>query len=236
MSGANHAVIEVLESTVPVFLDFDGPVCQVYPGDLNVQAADRLRALLRDQNASLPAEFDTTRDPLAVLRFAGSLRHSQAARAVEDLLDEIELEAVAQAPPTPGATQFLKACREAGRPVVIVSNNAGGAVRRYLALHRLSPYIRGVVGRQEGRPAEMKPHRRPIDNALGLVDALPASCVLIGDSPSDIQVARKSGLRTIAYIKSSDRQERLLAERPDALVDAMESLAMHVQEIASSTR
>ncbi|MQA02965.1 MAG: HAD hydrolase-like protein [Streptosporangiales bacterium] len=59
------------------------------------------------------------------------------------------------------------------------------------------------------------PHR-----ALKHLGAPAARCVLIGDSATDIQVARATGARSIAYAKASDRIPRLQDAQPDAIASA----------------
>ena len=60
--------------------------------------------------------------------------------------------------PTPGAHDLLTSCKTAGRPVLIVSNNAEEAIRAYLARHQLEPFVAAVMARTLGKPELMKPH------------------------------------------------------------------------------
>lgn len=223
--GTDSDLARVLAETGPILLDFDGPVCQVYPGDLNMRAADQLRARLRHYDIEPPETVAAEKDPLAVLRYAGTLREPAIVEDVERTLTGIEAAASPDAPQTPGASEFLRACRDSSRPVVIVSNNATEAIEIHLRLHGLAHLVFAVIGRPPGEPAQMKPHPQPVDAALRLVQADPGHCVLVGDSVTDVQVARSLGLRSIAYVKSEDRFERLAAQRPDALVTTMAGLA-----------
>lgn len=216
---------EVLASTRPVLLDFDGPICQIYPGGLNVRAAEKLREHLRHHGLTVPRDVARSQDPLRVLRFAGQIDNQRIVDDIESVLTNIEISAATEAPKTLGSDDFLRACADAGRPVVIVSNNAPEAIRGYLDGHVLSQYVLGVVGRVHGRPQEMKPHPRPLRTALSLLDSRPDHCVLVGDSPSDIQAAKAVGLQSIAYVKAPDRLAGLEAECPDALVADMKGLA-----------
>ncbi len=218
----------MLASTGPVLLDFDGPVCNVYTGDLNMQAAECLRAILLQDGVGLSEEVEQTRDPLAVLRYAAHVAGAEVVERVERALTRIEVDAVAEAPCTPGAREFLIACTESGRSVVIVSNNAKAGITRFLELHHLYRLVEGVVGRPEGRPNEMKPHPRSVQRALDLLDASASECILVGDSITDVEVARAMGLYTVAFVKAPDRFEPLAAQRPDVLVDDMNQLAKAV--------
>jgi beta-phosphoglucomutase-like phosphatase (HAD superfamily) len=218
-------LVEVLAATGPVLLDFDGPVCRVYSGDLNVQAAEALRDLLRMDGVEPPENVEQTRDPLAVLRYAGELDRQPLLDQIERALTDIEVEAVANAPGTDGATEFLHACAEQHRAVVIVSNNATEAIQRYLRMHDLAHHVKAVVGRSHAKPQEMKPHTRPLRRALALLRVPPHQALLIGDSVTDIQVGKEAGVHTVAFVNRPDKLESLVAESPDALVENMMLLA-----------
>lgn len=214
-------LLEVLAATGPVLLDFDGPVCRVYSGDLNVHAAEALRDLLRQDDVELPYEVEQTRDPLEVLRYTRELERPPLLEQVEQALTDIEVEAVTDAPGTDGAVDFLHACAESNRPVVIVSNNAAEAIKRYLRTHDLPHLVKAVVGRSHAKPQEMKPHPRALRLALDLLTGAPNEALLIGDSVSDIQAGKQAGVRTVAYVNRPSKLDQLAAQSPDALVDSM---------------
>jgi HAD superfamily hydrolase (TIGR01509 family) len=224
----------VLAATGPVLLDFDGPVCGLYAGDVNARASRRLRDRLRDAGVDVPNSLENERDPLAVLRFVGSLGRLDLAASTDQALTAIEIDAVPSAPITEGSEDFLLSCAESGRPVVIVSNNAPEAIDTYLGLHGLSGLVMATIGRSHGRPQLMKPHPWAVNAAVALLARQPEECLLVGDSVTDIEVSRKVGLRSVAYVKAPDRRERLAAARPDALIDSMGALAGSVRSVALS--
>jgi beta-phosphoglucomutase-like phosphatase (HAD superfamily) len=228
-------LLEVLAATGPVLLDFDGPVCRVYSGDLNVQAAEALRDLLRKDGVRLPHEVEQTHDPLEVLRYTGELERQPLLDQVEQALTDIEVEAVTEAPGTDGAVDFLHACAESNRPLVIVSNNAAEAIERYLRTHDLAYLVRAVVGRSHAKPQEMKPHPRPVRHALDHLTVPPHEALLIGDSVSDLQVGEHAGVRTVAYANRPSKVARMRAQSPDALVDSMTLLANALRFLRSSS-
>jgi hypothetical protein len=102
MSDDPGRVAAVLAATGPVLLDFDGPVCAVYPGDLNRRASDEMRQQLRQGGADVPAQMEGERDPLNVLRYAGTLDQRDVVAALDKTLAAIEVEAVPSAPTRTG--------------------------------------------------------------------------------------------------------------------------------------
>jgi phosphoglycolate phosphatase len=213
---------ELLKSARAVLLDFDGPVTPLMPAPANMHAADVGRAALAAHGFN-PAEIRTTTDHLAVIRWAGS--HAHAALAdVEAACGKAEVEAARVCTPTPGAHDLLSTLDSNGTPTVIVTNNAADAVLAYLERWNLVDRVRDVVGRPELRPDLMKPNTYTVDRALQALGMRPGTTVLIGDSVSDIVVARKAGVLAIGYAKTPKRGAELRAAGSDAITDSISNL------------
>ena len=225
----------VLANTGPVLLDFDGPVCAMYPGDLNRQACDTLRQQLRDAGVEILPGLASERDPLAILRHGASLGEPGLATALDRTLTAIEVQAAHAAPATRGSADFMRACAEAGRPVVIVSNNAQEAIQGYLDLNSLRHLVHAVIGREHGQPELMKPHPHSVTDALQILARLASECLMVGDSVTDIEVSHAIGLRSVAYVKAPDRWHSLLAAESDAYTDSMTDLAEAVRSHGQAT-
>jgi phosphoglycolate phosphatase-like HAD superfamily hydrolase len=112
---------------------------------------------------------------------------------------------------------------------VIVSNNAEPAIEAFLDHHDLRHLVHTVIGRVPGRPELMKPHPDSVLGALDILDRPPAQCVLIGDSVTDIEVSRATGLRSIGYAKTPTRGNELHLAGADAITDSNHALAEHVR-------
>jgi len=229
MSDARGRLDAVLAETGPVLLDFDGPVCAMYPGDLNRRACDALRQQLRESGVEVSPQLAGERDPLAILRHVGAVDEPSLAIALDKTLTAIESDAAHVAPGTKGAADFMQACREAERPIVIVSNNAAEAIHTYLDLRTLGHLVHAVIGRAHGRPELMKPHPRAVTEALQILARPAWECLMVGDSVTDIEVSHTIGLRSVAYVKAPDRWDRLAAAESDAYVHRMTDLAQAVR-------
>lgn len=225
-------LVAVLSTTGPVLLDFDGPVTLLLPAGPNAVLADAARAPLHRAGIDLPEAIASTTDHLAVLRFAAA-QSGAVHQAVETVCIAGEIDAASRSTPTPGAHDAMRAFRDAGRPVVVVSNNAAEAIAIYLARHHLSDLVDGVVGRPHGHPDLMKPNPELIHRALQILDTEPHDCVIIGDSVTDIQVSHHAGLRSIGYAKTPRRGTELAEAGADAIVDDMTTLGSTVRRVAA---
>ncbi|MEW2357891.1 HAD family phosphatase [Spirillospora sp. NPDC029432] len=216
-----HALFEQAEA---LLLDFDGPVCKLFAGYPAQEAADEIRSLLGDHQDQLPEHLKHGPDPLKLVRWIGA-NTPQLLPTAEQALARAESRAAESATPTPHADAMIRATAESGRPVVMVSNNSAEAIWRYLRAHGLDQHIRAVVGRDPQHPDQMKPDVRPILRAAQEAGVPSDRCLLIGDTPTDIEAAEKAGTPTIGYAKRESRVHELGAVGADVVVESIALLA-----------
>jgi HAD superfamily hydrolase (TIGR01549 family) len=205
-----------------LLLDFDGPVCAIFANHPAPKVAAELRRLLVDQGVPLPEHIRTEADPLAVLHFTATLGKRRIVRRVDDALRSAEVTAARTAEPTPYAREVIVAAQHSGRHVAIVSNNSAEAVRAYLIARRLDGYVHPVVGRAYASPAQMKPNPAPVLAAVAELHADPGTCLMIGDSASDITAAHAARVPAIGYANKPGKSLRLATA--DAVITSMADL------------
>jgi HAD superfamily hydrolase (TIGR01509 family) len=203
-----------------ILLDFDGPTCHLFAGRPARDIAADFRAYLAQ--IGVPVDGADPFDPLALYAAAVVADPGQA-DAIERWLTDAETAAAGTAEATPGCRAVLDAARAAGRPVVMVSNNSGAAVRAYLTRERLTDHVADVVGRPHAAPDRMKPAAWPIQEAARRQHVPAGACVLIGDSVTDIDAANAAGARSIGYANKPGKRERFTDAT--AIVDDMHLLA-----------
>lgn len=208
-----------------VLLDFDGPVCSVFSGFPASDVAALLRGLVSDAGGpALPFTVGVDpSDPLGVLRTAAGYR-PELVPMLDDALTGAELLAVRSAAPTPGVQDFLHDCRLSGRRVVVVSNNSATAVSAYLQEQGMIDLVECIVGRPVHRPLEMKPHPLMVTAALAHLGAPAWRAVLIGDSVTDIEAARRCGVPSIGFANQPGKDLLLAAVGADQVIDSMRLL------------
>jgi phosphoglycolate phosphatase-like HAD superfamily hydrolase len=186
--------------------------------------AEDARTAVRGAGVAIPREMAVTVEHLVVLEFAaihapGALVEAERAAVAG------EVECARTAPLTPGAREFLEACGESGRAVAIVSNNAAEAIEVFLELHGLRSQVAFVLGRPFARPELMKPDPGLAGEALRLLGGEAERACMVGDAPSDVEFARRSGVMAIGYAKNPQRGRELVAAGADAIVRSMTELA-----------
>jgi HAD superfamily hydrolase (TIGR01549 family) len=75
-----------------------------------------------------------------------------------------------------------------------------------------------------GDTQQRKPHPAPLRLALQQLSLAPAACVYVGDSPEDLEMAKRAGVRAIAVLGPFPTEIRLRAARPDFLLTSIREL------------
>ena len=213
----------IVGRTRHLLLDFDGTVCSIFAGMSADTVAEKLRRRLAAGGVAIPSEVRSTSDPLEVFRIVADRGRDVGQRAQRELT-LLEAQAVITAQPADGAAELIIAARESGRSVAIVSNNSGQAVATYLNQHRLARYVSAVIGRDDPDPAHMKPSPYRVRQALQMLRATPAECVLVGDQVSDITAAHAADLAAIGYANKPGKDERLAEAGADAVITHLADL------------
>ena len=220
--GARRDLGALLRYARIILLDFDGPVCAVFAGAGDTTVATHLRTSL--DAAGYPTGGTDDLGPHSVLAYAATL-DQDAAHLVEGELAAAELDAIKTAAPTPGASDFLAACAETGRPVVMASNNNAEAITTYLDRHQLGQLVAHIEGRDPGDARRMKPNPWVIRQALSRVATSPGDAVLVGDAMTDVEAAHAAGVPVVGYANKPGKSARLQAAGADAIATDMHQLA-----------
>lgn len=107
----------------------------------------------------------------------------------------------------------------------------------------------GVLGRAASRPfffflslmrraspssgdtLRKKPHPAPLRLALEQMCLEPGACVYVGDSPEDLEMARRARVRAIAVLGPFPTEQRLRAAKPELLLNSICDLPAAVRQL-----
>ena len=117
----------------------------------------------------------------------------------------------------PGVLDTLQLLRGKGYRVGIVTNKMTAMAQFVcdrLGIARLFDVIQGTDGTR-GKP---DPHW--LLEAMNTLGMTPEQCVFIGDTIGDVQAAKAAGVFSVAATWGIGKREDLVAENPDAMIDA----------------
>jgi pyrophosphatase PpaX len=120
-----------------------------------------------------------------------------------------------------GARRVLARLASA-HPLGLVTSGDRDRVTRQLRDFRLTTLFAARVC--SGDTARMKPHPEPLRLALRQMGLDPATCVYVGDSPQDVEMARRAGVLAIGVLGPFPTEKRLRAAKPEFLMDSLEEL------------
>ncbi len=75
-----------------------------------------------------------------------------------------------------------------------------------------------------GDTLRKKPHPEPLRLALRHLALEPRSCIYVGDSPEDLEMARRAGVRAVAVLGPFPTEKRLRAAKPEFLLESITEL------------
>jgi pyrophosphatase PpaX len=134
----------------------------------------------------------------------------------------------------PGVVDAVREIREAGvRTGLVTSKNRRGALRG-LCLVRLETMMDVLVCADE--VTNPKPHPEPVEKAVALLGADPATTVYVGDSIHDMQSGRAAGVRTVAVLWGPFGRSHLEGAKPDHWVETPEQLVQLVKGVSGEDK
>lgn len=119
------------------------------------------------------------------------------------------------APLVEGARPAVDRLAAAGLAVGLVTSGDRARVERELAAHGLDRVLGVVVCGTD--TANRKPHPEAMLLALGRLGVPPPRAVYVGDSPEDVEMARRAGAWSIGVPGGFPNVEALKRSRPDLL-------------------
>ena len=213
---------DLLRGAETVLIGFEGPLTRMFSEELARAAAFDLLHVANTAAGPLPPSASAERwgaaHPLDVLRaFAG---HPVAPRLSEQL-DQLELQAVGSAWPTPHAASLIQALHASGRRVVVVTDCSPPAVHRFLEACSLS--VDGVHGRKD-RVELLMPNPDCLLRAMRSPGTPARVGLVISSSAAELDAADSIGLRRIGYARTPSADRALRTTGCDLVLGSLEPL------------
>lgn len=219
---------DILRSTQHLLLSFDGTVCDLSSALQEISACDQLRNAIAEHGFPLPADVIETTDPLEILSYAADADRGLAIQ-LESELTQLETTAAADATLTPHVNDVVNACRESGRSVAIISQNAIRAVKLYLNAHDLADMVGNVTAREAAGLSDVRPTTQLIERTVTDLNAAPSTCALVCTTVEAIEAAQIRGANSIVYARTSNDHEHLASADTGAIITSLAHLALRLR-------
>jgi phosphoglycolate phosphatase len=93
----------------------------------------------------------------------------------------------------------------------------------------LDRYVVLVIGRYSHDPDLLKPSPFLVERAISVLRADPATCTMLGDSPTDIESARQAGITSIGYANTPSKHEQLSIAGANAVFKSLADLILRLR-------
>jgi pyrophosphatase PpaX len=123
----------------------------------------------------------------------------------------------------PGVPPLVRAIQASGRRMGVVTSKNREGTRRGLQLAGLEDAFEVLVCADDVTNA--KPHPEPVERAVTLLAAHPATTVYVGDSIHDLHAGRGAGVLTGAVLWGPFARQELEPAEPDFWFETPETLA-----------
>jgi HAD superfamily hydrolase (TIGR01549 family) len=131
-----------------------------------------------------------------------------------------------------GARRVLTRIRRRHRLGLVTSGDRD-RVMRQLRYFRLTRLFAARVCADDTR--QKKPHPAPLRLALKQMRLDPGVCVYVGDSPHDLEMARRAGVLAIAVLGRFPTEQGLRAARPEFLLDSITEIPALLDHLQSES-
>lgn len=122
----------------------------------------------------------------------------------------------------PGTMELLRAERARGVQLAVFTNKLGVSARRICEHLGVTPFLAGIFGAND--TPWLKPQPEFAAHVLARLGAKPATTLLIGDSPFDVQAAHAGGFACWCVATGTHTAEELRAAHAEAVFPDLHAL------------
>jgi HAD superfamily hydrolase (TIGR01509 family) len=207
-------------STQAVLFDWDGTLLDSWHADSAAYLAAFREMGIPFTLADLARHYSP--NGLAVYRAAKlpRIRWQAANRAWRKEYDNHKLHLI------PGARQVLAKIARLHQLGIVTSGDRDrvlGQLHNFRLTHFFAAQVCG------GDTKQKKPHPAPLRLALRQMCLKPSACIYVGDSPHDLEMAKRAGVRAIAIIGRFPTEAALRAAKPNLLLDSLKDLPAAIE-------
>lgn len=121
----------------------------------------------------------------------------------------------------PAARSVLNRLNRSFMLALVTSGDRARVLRQLRYFHLREFFLTCVCAEDASR---RKPHPAPLRAAITGMHVKAADCVYVGDTPEDMEMARRAGVRAIGVLGPFPSSARLKTARPDLLLQSIAGL------------
>ncbi len=147
---------------------------------------------------------------------------------LRDRWEELFNDVIGEVSPLEGARELMVDLRERGRTVVLASSSIEAHLDHFLDLLDVREIADGWTMKDDVEAS--KPDPDLVEAALAKAETREAA--MLGDTPWDVEAARRSGLETVAVVTGGYSEQELREAGAVAVFESLEELRARLEETA----
>jgi HAD superfamily hydrolase (TIGR01549 family) len=148
-------------------------------------------------------------------------------RQASKMIEKYEMAGVDRAAPLEGAIDLLEQLKKNRAQLAIVTSNASRTIRRWFSIHRMSPLLDVIVGRDS--LLALKPSPEMIARALKRCGVGVNDSVFVGDADSDYCAAAAARVEFFGVGFSQNLRDKLAAAGARQIFSSPAALGIHLK-------
>ena len=140
----------------------------------------------------------------------------------EEILLAIETRAAEQSFLLPGIPESLRDLKSRGLRLGIITRNSASAVKSIPANDGLACDV--LLAREGMGRARVKPHPEHLERALQMLEGTPSTCLMVGDHPLDIRVAKRVGTHSAGVLTGRHQAPDFEEAGADLILESVRDL------------
>jgi phosphoglycolate phosphatase len=148
-------------------------------------------------------------------------------KEVFSIAEKYELEAATSTNLLPGVIDTLKALRLAGLKIALCTLNSQKTTNYILSRFKLTEYFDTTVPRDN--IISVKPHPEHLETVLNALSISATETMVIGDSVSDIRVAKELNVLAVGLTTGVSTQEQLAREGANYVITSITDLPILIE-------
>ena len=150
-------------------------------------------------------------------------RAAEFSRRAEEILLSVEAEAAKESFLLDGIPQTLRDLKARGLYLGIITRNSTLAVRSILTRDSLTHDL--LLSRDDVGRGRVKPNPEHLREALQMLRGTPSTCLMVGDHPLDIQVAKRAGAHSAGVLTGRHRARDFEEAGADLILESVKELS-----------
>lgn len=191
-----------------IVMDFDGTILKLMTDYKEMREKMHSLFLENGVDVNFRPLYPKIEDAFGKIRnMHGVEKAEELRKSALSLIGEYEVAGLDETKMIPESTDFIKYSHSKGKKLAIFSSNTKICIERGLQKFSLADYFDMIISREDVK--ELKPSSEGLKRILDNFNTRSEETIMIGDSPHDIESAKKEGVISVGVLTGYFGKDKL---------------------------